>query len=85
MKKKKTQPYKPTYKITATFNGETVTEEANTILSIINKIRPELLQTEMYLTIERGNRLWERRLDLIRGRKLFNDKEFYDIFINNLI
>jgi len=73
------------YTLTAVFNGITKEVEDTDIVEAIERIRPEHLLTEMYLTINKDGQETERRLNLVQGRKLFANPDFKQIFINNLL
>lgn len=67
------------------FNGLTFTKRSNDIAKAILSVKPEVLYTEVYVVIgPKGNTI-ERRLNLVQGRKLFNNDDFLEIFINNLL
>lgn len=66
------------------FNGEHFESQSN-IKHAIEEVKPAQLHTEMYVTIKDGSNLIERKLNLIQGKKLFNDEMFREIFINNLL
>lgn len=73
------------YNLTLNFNGETFTKRPKDIKKAILSLKPEMLLTEMYVTLKNKKDIRERKLTLIQGRKLFNNEDFLDIFINNLL
>lgn len=73
------------YHLTLNFNGETFTKRPKDIKKAILSLKPEMLLTEMYVTLKNKKDIRERKLTLIQGRKLFNNEDFLDIFINNLL
>ena len=81
----KNQKKTPQFEVTMIMNGETFTDKGDDLKELITKMKPEFLHNDMYITISKADRLWERKLTLIQGRKLFNDETSLDIFINNLI
>ena len=73
------------YGVTFLINGETKRKRTDNIEEAILAVKPEMLHTEMYITVKVGKNLIERKLPLINARKLFNDSTFREIFINNLM
>ena len=73
------------YKIEMKFNGETFVEETEDLKKTIMSFKPEMLLTESYITITKGEAEFQRKLTLVQTRKLFNDDVALDIFINNLV
>ncbi len=67
------------------FNGFTKKKRTDNLDIAILSLKPELLLTEMYVTATKGKAVSERKLNLVQGRKLFNDSSFREIFINNLL
>lgn len=82
----KTQELRPKkYTINFHFNGGVFTKRNASVKDAILQVAPELLHTEMYVTVKNGKDVTERKLTLIDGRKLFRDETFLDIFTNNLL
>jgi len=73
------------YRVEMLFNGLKTLSRTDNINEAILSKKPELLYTEMYVTVKRGDDISERKLNLLQGRKLFNDENFREIFINNLL
>lgn len=71
--------------LTLNFNGETYNKRPKNIKEAILSVKPDFLQTEVYVTLKNKNDIRERRLNLYQGRKLFRDEDFLDIFIMNLL
>lgn len=75
------------YNLTLQFNGE-VFKKRSTVDSLkqaILSLKPEVLHTEMYVTLKDKNDVRERKLTLRQGKSLFNSEDFLDIFIMNLL
>lgn len=73
------------YKVEMIMNGETSKSTSDSVEEAIMEMKPDFLHTEMYITISQGDRKYERKLNLIQGRKLFADETSREMFINNLI
>ncbi len=78
------------YNLTLNFNGETFTKtlkskSPTTIKKEILSLKPLVLLTEMYLTLQSGEDVRERKLNLLQGKKLFNDNDFLTVFTLNLL
>lgn len=73
------------YNLTLKFNGETYNKRPKNIQEGILLLKPEILHTEMYVILKNKQDIRERILTLKEGKKLFNDKDFLDIFVNNLL
>ena len=74
------------YNLTLKFNGETFNKRPKEdIRQAILSVKPSVLLTEMYVTLKKGSDVRERKLNLVQGRKLFNNEDFLDIFIINLL
>lgn len=75
------------YTITLLLNGETKQKRSEDIKDAILSLKPEVLYTEMYVTVNKvgSKNKTERRLSLIQGKKLFNNEDFLDVFISNLL
>lgn len=77
---KKRASYK--YRITMQFNGMTFKKSTNDIKATILALKPELLFTDIYVTV---NKDIDRKLNLVQGKRLFMSEDSLDIFINNLL
>lgn len=70
------------------FNGITVKKRPKTTADLdesVMALKPDFLHTEMYLTVKNGPFLYERRLSLIQGRKMFADPMYREILLNNVL
>ena len=76
---------KPKYELIMQFNGETFTTKTNDIKEAILSLKPEILYTEIYITVTKGELVMERFLNLKRGRNLFINEDFINVFIINLL
>ena len=72
------------YHLKMTFNGETFEVDTDNIGEAILALKPEVLFTEIYLTISLGDFVRERRQTLDQGKKLFNSDEYREVFLINL-
>lgn len=72
------------YDITIGMNGETYSCITDNVKEYILSLKPELLFSEIYVTIKTTEDIIERKLNLIQGKRLFSDEMNMDIFINNL-
>ena len=72
------------YHLKMTFNGETFEVDTDNIGETILALKPEVLFTEIYLTISLGDFVRERRQTLDQGKKLFNNDEYLEVFLINL-
>ena len=72
------------YHLKMTFNGETFEVDTDNIGEAILALKPEVLFTEIYLTISLGDFVRERRQTLEQGKKLFNSDEYREVFLINL-
>lgn len=73
------------YNLTLNFNGETFTKRPKDIKKTIMSLKPEVLFTDIYVTFKTGKDVRERKLNLTQGKKLFNNEDFLDVFIINLL
>ncbi len=70
------------------FNGTTVKKRPKTFADLegaIMYLKPDFVHTEMYITIKNGQFVYERKLNLIQGRKLFADPVAREILLNNVL
>ena len=72
------------YHLKMTFNGETFEVDTDNIGEAILALKPEVLFTEIYLTISLDDFVRERRQTLDQGKKLFNNDEYLEVFLINL-
>lgn len=75
------------YNLTLQFNGETFKKKSKreTLKRTILSFRPDVLYTEMYVTLKDKQDVRERKLTLVQGKNLFNNEDFLDVFIINLL
>ena len=73
------------YSLQMKVNNETHTKRTDDLEEGIVSLQPDVVHTEMYMTAKAGDMVAERKLTLVQARKLFNDKVFRQIFINNLL
>lgn len=72
------------YTLEMVFNGETFSVLTDNIKKSILKLKPEILYTEVYIKIIKGEYVFERKLDLKRGKNLFINEDFLNVFVVNL-
>ena len=80
-----TENKKKAYSIKFLFNGEQYNKRTNDINQTILDIAPDILYTEMYVIVKKGNVTMERKLNLGQGKRLFRDDVVREVFINNLL
>lgn len=73
------------YNLTLNFNGETYTKRPKDVKSAIMSVKPVLLFTDVYVTLKNKDDVRERKLNLHQGRKLFQDENFLEVFVMNLL
>lgn len=73
------------YYLTLNFNGETYTKRPKDVKSAIISVKPQFLFTDVYVTLKNKSDVRERKLNLHQGRKLFQDENFLDVFVMNLL
>ena len=78
---------KPTkaYSVMAIINGKTTNTKTDDVQDTLLKLKPDLVLTEMYVTVEKGEAKAERRLTAKQARHFFNDEVFRTVFMNNLL
>lgn len=76
---------KPAYSVMAIINGETYTKETDKVEDTLMSLKPELVLTEMYVTVTKGDAKAERKLTPRQTRFFFNDEIFRAVFMNNLL
>ena len=72
------------YNLTLKFNGEIFNKRPKDIKKAILDTKPDVLHTEMYVILKKGNDVRERKLNLRQGKSLFNNEDFLNIFVMNL-
>lgn len=82
-------PKEKTYTVLIERNGETIKKRTKDIQKTIMESKPELLHTEVYITVSYGagkdKQVSERKLNLIQGRRLYLIDTMMEVFINNLL
>ena len=73
------------YTLEMTFNGETFKTETEDLKEAFMDMKPDVVHTEGYISIKNGDLFFQRRLDLVRLRKLFNHKETLGVFVDTLL
>lgn len=73
------------YNLTLQFNGKKFTKRPKDIKQAILSLKPDILHTEMYVVLKKGSDIRERKLNLRQAKSLFNNEDFLDIFIMNLL
>ena len=73
------------YNLTLSFNGETFKKRPKDIKEAILSLKPPVLFTDIYVTLQSKGDIRERKLNLLQGKKLFNNEDFLDVFIINLL
>lgn len=73
------------YQVEIKMNGKVFTKKGADLNEVIMKLKPEFVLTQSFITVKYKGRTFERMLNLVSGRKLFNNETFREIFINNLI
>lgn len=66
------------------FNGEKKNKKTDDLFKTIEEVKPPMLHTELYLTIQKDGHTIERRLGLIDARRIFRDEMARQVFINNM-
>lgn len=79
-------PVKPKpYSLEMVFNGLTFKKRTADLDKTIAALKPDMLHTEMYVTVKKGQYVFERRFNLRDARNLFSDPVMREVFINNLL
>ena len=73
------------YKLELTFNGETFKTETEDLKGAFMSMKPDVVHTEGYITINKDDLVFQRRLDLVKLRKLFASEDTLNIFIDTLL
>jgi len=73
------------YTLELTFNGETFTKNTDDLKKAFMSMKPEFVHTEGYITISKGDAVFQRKLDLVKLRKLFANPEELDMFVDTLL
>ena len=67
-----------------TFNGENHEIETKDLKDAILSLKPNVLFTETYITVTKGEFTRERLLNLKQGKRLFASDNSLEIFLINL-
>ena len=78
------KPVEKLYTLEMFFNGETFSVLTDDIKKSILELKPEILYTEIYIKIMKGEYIFERKLDLKQGKNLFINEDFLNVFVVNL-
>ena len=73
------------YSLEMTFNGESIAVETDDVDSALKAMKPELLHTESYVTVRKGDFMAERRLSRVQTQRMFLDDVTRQVFVNNLL
>lgn len=73
------------YRVTLQFNGEEFDIKTNNLIEAITAIKPEILYTELYITISDGQNEFQKRFNLVQGKRLFASDEMMDVFISTML
>lgn len=76
---------KQKYTIEMFFNGDKFVTETTDVNAGILELKPEMLHTELFINIGKDGHMLERRFDWVQGKKLFNDNEFREMFMTNIL
>lgn len=86
--KKVTRPVEKivfTYKMTMSYNGITFNVMTNDLHEAILAATPKVLKTKIHFLIEKDGKVCERQVFVQRGKMLFKNKVYLDLFIRKLI
>lgn len=70
--------------VTFKFNGEETRKRTDNLFKTIEEIKPELLHTEMFISVKKDGHTIDRRLSLVNARRIFRDEMARQVFINNM-
>lgn len=76
---------KPKYQLQLIYNGEEFKATGDTLEDAVEKLKPEWLHTEVYVTAQKGKEVSERRWQLKDAKRVFSDADVRHIFCNNLL
>ena len=82
---KKTKPTPKPYKVEMVFNGSTFKKTTDDVAKTIVELKPDVLHTEVYVSVSKGKDTMERKLNLVQGKRLFLSEDFLSVFISNLM
>jgi hypothetical protein len=81
----KVTPKEKPIKLEMFFNGLEFSTKTDDLKKAILKLKPEILYTEVYIKISKGEYVFERRFNLKQGKNLFINEDFLNVFVNNLL
>ena len=84
-KKTTTKPKEELYVLTMAFNGEAYTVESDNVEEALKALKPDLLLSESYVTVSKGDFMAERRLSRTQTQRVFLDDVTRDVFVMNLL
>lgn len=84
-KTEKKETPKQKYEVILHFNNEEFKIKTDDIVKSITSIKPEVLYTELYITISDGQSEFQKRFNLIQGKRLFASDEMMDVFISTML
>jgi len=73
------------YRIDFKLNGITIRKFSDDVNEAIVKVRPDIVHTDMFITIKQGKTITERHLMLQKTRDIFRDEFHREVFVNNLL
>jgi hypothetical protein len=76
------------YKLTIQVNGLVFSKRPKDLFLLkkaIQAIKPEIVYTEMFIDIIKGDYSFNRRFNLVQTKKIFNNEDMLDILILNNI
>lgn len=76
---------KQKYEVILKFNDEEFKIKTDNLVQAITAIKPEVLYTELYITISDGQSEFQKRFNLIQGKRLFASDEMMDVFISTML
>ena len=83
--KKKAVRTPKAYKVEMLFNGKKFKKLTDNLDETIQKMKPLILYTDVYVTVTKDGEVMERRLNLAQGRNLFINEDYRAVFISNLL
>lgn len=77
------------YSMILRINEVTYKKRTTDVKKTILSLKPDFVQTDTYITLSTGtgaNKIsTDRKLNLVQGKKLFNDTDSLDMFVQNLL
>lgn len=82
----KTAPKKKKeYLLEAMFNDEAFSVETDNVDEALVALKPDLLLTEVYVKLTKGEAVCERRLSLNEARRVFSNEANREVLVSNLL